>query len=77
MLVKGALGQRIYVGIPLNYGSKHLGRDKISAIYRHFKCIFLNENLWISFKISLKFILKIRINNISALIQVMVWRHMP
>ena len=75
--MKGALGQRIYVGIRLNYILKHLGRDKIAAIHRLIKCIFLNENLWISFKISLKFILKIRINNISALIQVMVCRHMP
>ena len=31
-----------------------------------FKCIFLNENIWISLKISLKFIPKVRINNIPA-----------
>ena len=39
-----------------------------------FKCIFLNENEWISLKISLKFILKVRINNIPALVQIMTWR---
>ena len=32
-----------------------------------FKCIFLNENIWISIKISLKFVPKGPINNIPAL----------
>ena len=46
---------------------------------RHFadailKCIFLNENVWISLKISLKFVPKVRINNIPALVQIMAWR---
>ena len=39
-----------------------------------FKCIFLNENVWIAIKISLKFVPKIRINNITALVQKMAWR---
>ena len=39
-----------------------------------FKCIFLNENVWISIKISLKFVPKGRINNIPSLVQIMVWR---
>ena len=34
-----------------------------------FKCIFLNENVWPSLKISLKFVPEVRINNIPALIQ--------
>ena len=38
-----------------------------------FKCIFLNENAWISIKISLKFVPKCPINNISALVQIMAW----
>ena len=38
-----------------------------------FKCIFLNENIWIYVKISLKFILKGPINNIPALVQLMAW----
>ena len=38
-----------------------------------FKCIFLNENVSISIKISLKFVLKGPINNIPALVQIMVW----
>ena len=39
-----------------------------------FKCIFSNENVWISIKISLKFVPKGPINNIPALVQIMVWR---
>ena len=34
-----------------------------------FKCIFLNENIWISMKISLKFFPKGPINNILALVK--------
>ena len=46
---------------------------------RHFpdailKCIFLNENVWISIKISPKFVPKGPINNIPALVQIMAWR---
>ena len=39
-----------------------------------FKCIFLNENVWISIKISLKFVPEGPINNILALVQIMAWR---
>ena len=39
-----------------------------------FKLIFFNENVGISIKISLKFIPKVRINNIPALVQIMAWR---
>ena len=42
--------------------------DKIS------KHIFFNENVWISIKISLKFVPKGPINNIPALVQIMAWR---
>ena len=40
------------------------------------KCIFVNENVWISIKISLKFVPKGPINNIPALVQIMVWRRL-
>ena len=45
------------------------GRDKIAAISQttFFKCIFLNENVWISLKIWLKCVPKVPINNIPAL----------
>ena len=39
-----------------------------------FKCIFLNENAWISIKILLKFVPKGPINNIPSLVQTMAWR---
>ena len=39
-----------------------------------FKSIFLNENVWIQTKISLKFVPKGPINNIPALVQIMAWR---
>ena len=61
--------------------------DKISIIdtlrpkqnVRHFadnifKCSFLNGNVWILIEISLKFVPKDPINNISALVQIMAWR---
>ena len=39
-----------------------------------FKCIFLNENVWISIKFSLKFVPKGPIYNNPALVQIMAWR---
>ena len=39
-----------------------------------FTRIFLNENVWISVKISLKFVLNGSINNIPALVQITAWR---
>ena len=46
---------------------------------RHFpddilKWIFLNENIWISIKMSLKFVSRGSINNIPALVRIMAWR---
>ena len=58
---------------PLN---KHI---EVETNGRHFaddifKCIFLNENVWIPIKISLKFVPKVQINNIPALVQILAWR---
>ena len=39
-----------------------------------FKWIFLNENLWISIEISLKFVPRGLITNIPALVQTVAWR---
>ena len=39
-----------------------------------FKCIFLNENVWIPIKISLMFVSKGPINNIPAMVPIMAWR---
>ena len=38
-----------------------------------FKWIFLNENIWISLNISLKFVPKDPINNITVLVQITTW----
>ena len=47
------------------------GRHFADAI---FKCIYLNENVWIPLKISLKFVPKNTIENFPALVQIMAWR---
>ena len=39
-----------------------------------FKCTFLNENIWISINILVKFVPKGRNNNILALVQIIAWR---
>ena len=39
-----------------------------------FKCVFMNEKLWISISISLKFVPKGLINNIPALVRIVAWR---
>ena len=39
-----------------------------------FKCIFMNENVWILIKISVKFVPKGPINDIPSLVQIMAWR---
>ena len=49
----------------------HNGRHFADDI---FKCIFLNENISIAIKISLKFVSKVPIDNIPALVQIMAWR---
>ena len=38
-----------------------------------FKCILLNENVWISLKISLNFVPNVQINNIQVLVKIMPW----
>ena len=38
-----------------------------------FKCIFLNENVWIPSEISLKYVPKVSINNNPALVKIMAW----
>ena len=39
-----------------------------------FKCIFVNENIWIPINISLKFVSKVPISNVPAPVQLMAWR---
>ena len=42
--------------------------------YDVFQWIFLNQNAWISIKISLKYFPKGPVNNIPALVQIIAWR---
>ena len=53
-------------------GPRQNGRHFLDDI---FKCIFLNENVQISNKISLKFVLRVSINSVSALSrrQAIIW----
>ena len=62
--------------LSLRYILTHWGRDKMDAIFQttFFKCIFLNENVWISLKISLKFVPRVPVNNIPALVLIKAWR---
>ena len=39
-----------------------------------FNCIFVNENIWMSIRISLQFVSKGPINNIPAMVLIMAWR---
>ena len=39
-----------------------------------FKCISLNENIWILLQILLKLVPEVQINNIPALVSIMAWR---
>ena len=41
---------------------------------RHYQCIVVNENVLILIEMSMKFISEDSINNIPALVQLMVWR---
>ena len=74
----GSISWILMLGLPCvsrsSAASTHWGRDKMATIFDIFKCIFLNENVWISIKISLKCICKGPINNILALVQIMACR---
>ena len=53
----------------------HWDRDEMDNIsHTTFSNAFFNENVWISIKISLKFVPNRPINNIPALVQIMAWR---
>ena len=50
--------------------------DQMTAVFEdnNFKCIFLNENFWISIKDSLKFVPSSSIDNNTALVEIMACR---
>ena len=51
----------------------HWSRNKI-VVDDTLKCIFVREYIWISLEIPLKFVPKVPINSISALVHIMAWR---
>ena len=53
------------------FGTRKNGRRFPDDICR---CIFLKEIVWIAIEISLKFVAKVQINNIPALVRMMAWR---
>ena len=57
---------RLLNTLKLRHNGRHFADDS-------FKCIFLNENVCISSKISLKLVAKGPVNNIPALVQLMAW----
>ena len=67
----------VHIGSTHSAGHRHAGHME-EQNGRHFaddifKCIFLNQNLCILIKISLKFVPKGLIDNKSSLVQVMAW----
>ena len=87
---KGLIDKNACNGLPMSHYLRLLWSKSLTHIWvintlrprrneQHFaddvfKCIFFNENVWISIKISLKFVPKGPINNIPALVQIMAWR---
>ena len=64
---------------PITAGIQPINTLRLRQNGRHFaddifKCIFFNENGFISINISLKFVSKVQINYIPALVQIMAWR---
>ena len=86
-MTKSYIIHRIYMYLPIIFRVASLALEQ-SGVFntlrprqngRHFaddifKCIFLNENVWIPIKISMKFVPKGPINNIPALVQIRAWR---
>ena len=68
----GAFLKDFYISFVLT----HWGRNKTGRHCTHaiFKCIFVDEDMWISINISLKFVPQCQINNIPALVQIMAQR---
>ena len=67
MLFLGIYSESYTASLRLRQNWRHFADD-------NFKYIFLNENVWIPIRISLKFVPKGPINNIPALVQIMAWR---
>ena len=65
---------RIHIMTTIPFNTSRSRRNRRPFADDILKCIFLNENEWILSSISLKFVPKVRINNIPPLVQIMAWR---
>ena len=59
---------------PSDVNTLRLGQNGCHFTDDIFQCIFLNKNVWVLLKNSLKFVPEVRIKNIPALVQIMTWR---
>ena len=72
--MKMMMSTELFWGFWLCINTVRLRQDGHHFPYDIFKCIILNENVWISTKISLKLIPRGPNNNILSLVQIMAWR---
>ena len=67
---------KTFIHAQTNAGLTHWGWEKMANFSEDiFKYIFLNENVWIAIRISLKFVPECPIHNIPSLVQKMTWCH--
>ena len=65
----------VFLGSPWNsVNTKRSRQDGCYFADDVLKCIFLDENVWISLKILLNVVPMVPIDNIPALVQIMAWR---
>ena len=69
--LRASYGSKTDRGMVNTLKSRRNGQHFADVIFKH---IFFNENVWISIKISLKFVPNGLINNIPALVLIMAWR---
>ena len=72
--IQGLSMQLFWVALDWSLNTLRLRQNGRRFTDDTFQHIFLNENVKISIKISLKFVPKGQINNIPALVQIMAWR---
>ena len=65
---------KVWLSLKISFSTLRLRQSGRHFADDIFKCIFLNENVWMPIKISMKFVPKGPIHNIPALVQIMAWR---
>ena len=62
-----------YPVTPIKQNMINTWQDGCHFRRRHFQMHFFNENVWISLRISLKFVPEVQINSIQTMKQIMAW----